>query len=119
MCGKSSKQMDKDDVWWDNINFYNGDIRWEDNRYYNYGSNRLGAHGHALGSFLFVLEKLINMDGFTRLTNGHLAHKLTELLVTSYTKIQMLWSDGLLFALMANITGNFENFSSEILQHAS
>jgi hypothetical protein len=59
---------------------------------------------------------VVNVWKDTTLGDGNVAKKLVQLLVVSDGELQMSWDDTGLAVVTSSVTGQFENFGSEVLE---
>ena len=72
----------------------------------------------ALGGLLGQ-KVLVNVGQNTTLGNGDMSKKLVQLLIVSDGELQMSGNDTSLLVVTSGVTGQFENFSSKVLEDSS
>jgi hypothetical protein len=62
---------------------------------------------------------LVNVGQDTTLRNGNVTQKLVQLLIVADGELEMTGDDTRLLVVTGSVTGQLENFSSEVLENGS
>ena len=73
------------------------------------------------GSFLGFLGQKNSLDvgQDTSLSDGHTRQQFVQFLVITDSQLQMTWDDSCFLVVTSSVTGQFQNFSGQILENSS